>query len=1130
MAAEMALSPSPSPPPSATGAPPMRYLHDDIQTHREMSSSSISISRPPTGASSRSGDAIEQGDGQPPSPSSTLQSDIEADGADGFAADLDTNSHFTMADRRATLKGSVRQRDRSSTLRDGASPVWEHQLNTDPRSPANLPHEILLHTFKFLLTRTTGHAYLRNCLLVCRSWCLCGVELLWHRPAFLNNSSLVKLIQVIRRPDPTFPYVTFIRRLNFTGIAGQLENSLFTFMADCSRLERLSIGDCVGLTDESVASVLGRLKNLVSVDLTNLKDITDLTLTELAANCKRLQGLNLTGCKEITSVGVAALGENCPLLRRVKLCGCELVGDDGLLPMVSNCPMLLEIDVYNCPLISDRSVRQMWLSSSHVRELRLANCGPLTDIAFPAPSRLLTSSTAALDIVPTPRHPHVRNLTGPLGSESAPTSRGGSPIERPSNPTDRRGDGEEGGGLLHRMPSSAALSLTTPLRPPKAFEHLRILDLTACSTISDSAVEGIVSCAPRIRNLILSKCTRLTDETVFSISKLRKNLHYLHLGHVSNITDRSVCHLVNSCTRLRYFDLACCSQLTDLSVTELAAKLPKLKRIGLVRVTRITDASLYALAERHFTLQRIHLSYCDNISVAAVFWLLERLTKVTHISLTGVSAFRRPELQAMCRPPPEEFSAHQRESFCVYSGQGVLELQLYLRKVFSSEESAAQFGEVTPEVLRAVQLIKDNTERYKVERLLHYNSHRDHGGHHSHHDRGATTEQRGPAAHRGTRVPQAHPLASVAGTMQRNADASSPAVHPSDPPDLQPHGSASVPAAFVDPYGRYLGPWTSGPSTQDASNWRATTQRSTLSRPHSGDFAMGWTDARSEQSAEGGVGSDVSTARAWADPRTLLAAQAWYESGNTEDGSAGRAALPSEGVRASWLSSLLTPSMRFNDSDGREAMPEQVRFEHPVSHARQAGREAAHCGAGPTQQAGAGPSQPQPQPLFYEPIRRRRAPSPSLPSEGSSTTPTPYWLHDSAAVNTHSHAQGVSAGVMPSQAQHQSSARRLASADVWAQEGAFARRPEEGDLVSNQPHPSQLMQVDQFTPAAATTAAPNQHQQQHHHHHHHQQHQQHYPQAGMILGPGLQVEDESWEEDDDDHQDGGRGGPWLREI
>ena len=95
-----------------------------------------------------------------------------------------------------------------------------------------------------------------------------------------------------------------------------------------------------------------------------------------------------------------------------------------------------------------------------------------------------------------------------------------------------------------------------------------------------------------------------------------------------------------------------CTLLTDMSVFELAS-LPKLRRIGLVRVSNLTDEAIYALAERHSTLERIHLSYCDQISVMAIHFLLQKLHKLTHLSLTGIPSFRKPELQQFCRQPPQ---------------------------------------------------------------------------------------------------------------------------------------------------------------------------------------------------------------------------------------------------------------------------------------------------------------------------------------------------------------------------------------------------------------------------------------------------------------------------------------------
>lgn len=121
-----------------------------------------------------------------------------------------------------------------------------------------------------------------------------------------------------------------------------------------------------------------------------------------------------------------------------------------------------------------------------------------------------------------------------------------------------------------------------------------------------------------------------------------------------------------------------CNLLTDLSVFEIASNLPKLRRVGLVKVNQITDEGIFALVERSATLDRLHLSYCEKISVKAVTYLLNKLPRLTHLSLTGVPAFKTREYQQFCRPAPAEFNAHQQRSFCVFSGQGITNLRLHL--------------------------------------------------------------------------------------------------------------------------------------------------------------------------------------------------------------------------------------------------------------------------------------------------------------------------------------------------------------------------------------------------------------------------------------------------------------------
>jgi F-box and leucine-rich repeat protein GRR1 len=175
------------------------------------------------------------------------------------------------------------------------------------------------------------------------------------------------------------------------------------------------------------------------------------------------------------------------------------------------------------------------------------------------------------------------------------------------------------------------------LPPGRTYDHLRILDLTSCANLTDSAVQKIIDVAPRLRNLVLAKCKEITDTAVYAISRLGKNLHYVHLGHCVNITDEAVKRLVTCCNRIRYIDLGCCQNLTDASVTKLAT-LPKLKRIGLVKCVNITDESVLALARSaararyrrdasghlvvgvdpdfyQSSLERVHLSYCTNLTV-----------------------------------------------------------------------------------------------------------------------------------------------------------------------------------------------------------------------------------------------------------------------------------------------------------------------------------------------------------------------------------------------------------------------------------------------------------------------------------------------------------------------------------
>jgi len=475
-----------------------------------------------------------------------------------------------------------------------------------------VPHEVVIQILKHLHSPRDLFAVMR----VSRTFCQCAVELLWHKPTFPKYDTIHKMTVLLRTSQQTFTYARFIRRLNFLNHGSDLTDDLFRNFKHCDRLERLTLIGCKNLSASALSNVLPVFPNLVAIDLSNVVNTTSGAVIGLATIANRLQGINLTGCDQVSDDAVTALATNCPLLRRVKLSGLSLLTDKSISALAEGCPMLLEIDLHNCNLLTDAPIRLIWTNLIHMREMRLSHCTQLTNAAFPAPF-----GQDAMDSV----NPFA---TVRLENEELP-----------------------------------------PLIVNRVFDNLRMLDLTGCLHITDQTVEGIISHAPKIRNLVLSKCVLLTDRAVETICRLGRHLHYLHLGHASKITDGSVRLLARACTRIRYIDFASefqfldfytrflisfadCVLLTDMSVFELSA-LPKLRRVGLVRVNQLTDEAIYALAERHATLERIHLSYCDQISVMAIHFLLLKLHKLTHLSLTGVPAFRQPELQRYCREAPK---------------------------------------------------------------------------------------------------------------------------------------------------------------------------------------------------------------------------------------------------------------------------------------------------------------------------------------------------------------------------------------------------------------------------------------------------------------------------------------------
>ncbi|KAL7624891.1 SCF ubiquitin ligase complex subunit [Parahypoxylon ruwenzoriense] len=507
--------------------------------------------------------------------------------------------------------------DSQSSL--GVVPNLQDMQVTDPEclpTVAALPSEILISIF----SRINSPSELLNCMLTCKRWARNVVEILWHRPTCTSWPKHSSICTTLGLDAPYFTYTNFVKRLNLAALADGVNDGSVMPLAVCTRVERLTLTNCQGLTDSGLIPLVRSNHHLLALDISGDINITESSIIAIAENCPRLQGLNVSNCKLISNESMAQLAESCRYIKRLKLNFCDQVNDTAVVAFANNCPNILEIDLHQCGNIGNEPITALLAKGRSLRELRLAGCDLIDDAAF----------------------------------------------------------------------------LSLP--PNKIYEHLRILDLTSCTRLTDRAVEKIIEVAPRLRNLVLAKCSNITDAAVYAISRLGKNLHYVHLGHCRHITDDAVKRLVHCCNRIRYIDLGCCTHLTDESITRLAT-LPKLKRIGLVKCSSITDESMYALARanhqnqsrratsnstsrRHeyhtSSLERVHLSYCTNLTLPSIIKLLNCCPKLTHLSLTGVPAFLRDDLDRFCREAPPDFTEHQRAVFCVFSGQGVIHLREYL--------------------------------------------------------------------------------------------------------------------------------------------------------------------------------------------------------------------------------------------------------------------------------------------------------------------------------------------------------------------------------------------------------------------------------------------------------------------
>ncbi|EDO17905.1 hypothetical protein Kpol_1010p20 [Vanderwaltozyma polyspora DSM 70294] len=413
----------------------------------------------------------------------------------------------------------------------------------------------------------------------------------------------------------------FMRTMRLTA-----SDTIFDYRSMIKRLNFSFVGDY--LHDEELYNFIG-CKNLERLTLVFCKHITSSSIAAVLKDCRYLQSVDITGIKDISDSIFEILADNCPRLQGFYVPQAKNVTFPSLNKFIINAPILKRVKITANNNMDDELV-----------ELLADRCPMLVEVD--------------ITLSPNVHDESLLKLFTKLGQLREFR------ITHNTNISDK---------LLLELSKNVS-----------QLPALRLLDFSGCENITDKTIERIVMLAPKLRNVFLGKCSRITDTSLYHLAKLGKNLQTVHFGHCFNITDQGVRVLVQSCPRIQYVDFACCTNLTNRTLYELS-DLTKLKRIGLVKCSQMTDEGLLnmiSLRGRNDSLERVHLSYCSNLTIYPIYELLMACPRLSHLSLTAVPSFLRPDITAFCRPAPTDFSDNQRQIFCVFSGKGVHKLRHYL--------------------------------------------------------------------------------------------------------------------------------------------------------------------------------------------------------------------------------------------------------------------------------------------------------------------------------------------------------------------------------------------------------------------------------------------------------------------
>lgn len=300
------------------------------------------------------------------------------------------------------------------------------------------------------------------------------------------------------------PHLT---RLNLSGCSEVTDAGLWAIAKHCEDIRDLNLSGCDSITHIGLRSISLRCFNITSLDFSGCHKLDDMGLTVLAGGGWHLEHVKLTGCDGVSDTGVGKLAKNSEKLTTLDLNGCVNLGEFGnsaLKELGTNCLGLRELDLSGCRRIEDQGLRALAVGCTSLEKLCLSNCQSLTGATL----KELCKNSRKLSILAVPGciQLHDRDFE-----------------------------------TFHQA----------------AFQNsLVTLDISGCVKISDRAIGAICqSVGGRLKKFLVAQCPGLTDFSSQIIGASCPHLRELDLSRCSQISDATIATLSRHITSLTSLNL-----------------------------------------------------------------------------------------------------------------------------------------------------------------------------------------------------------------------------------------------------------------------------------------------------------------------------------------------------------------------------------------------------------------------------------------------------------------------------------------------------------------------------------------------------------------------------------------------